>query len=205
MLVGGAGRRMGADKARVDVDGRPLAALAARGLVRAGTGAVLLVGGAAGEGDDLVAAVQRALAADAAGPPPAVCAVPDGWPGEGPLGGIASALAAAPRGSRVLVVACDQPDLGTDLLAGLVGALADPAVGVAVPRTADGRRHPFPSAWRQDRAPLVAEVLAGGARRADAAWPAAGLAEVAAGAEGLVDLDTPEALAAWRGQRPRNL
>jgi len=135
VLCGGASRRMGRPKALVEVDGVTMVERAVAALHDAGADRVVLVGG-----DPAWAAGVRADH------------IVDGWPGEGPLAGTATALTAGAGwdpGSLVAMVACDQPWLTGPLLAGLVTAVdTDPTVDVAVPRTPDGRRHPFPSVWR---------------------------------------------------------
>src|SRR5262245_1565825 len=89
VLTGGASRRMGRDKALVEVDGRPMAGRVAAALREAGAAEVQAIGGdAAGLGE---------LGLDV---------VPDRFPGEGPLGGIVTALSAASQPVTV-VVACD--------------------------------------------------------------------------------------------------
>jgi len=123
LLLGGASRRMGRDKARLAVGGVPMArrALAA-----------------------LLALCEDVLAVDRAGRPPRRWPAgvrqafdpPDAPPAA--LTGIATALEAA-RGPWVLVLACDMPFPAPELLRGLCRtALALPAGGpptVVVPRT----------------------------------------------------------------------
>ena len=91
VLTGGASRRMGTDKALVEVDGRALALRVADALRAAGASRVVAVGG------DLER--LQALGLEA---------VPDLHPGEGPLGGILTALAATDQ-DVVVVLACDLP------------------------------------------------------------------------------------------------
>lgn len=177
---------MGADKARLEVDWAPMSRRVADALRAGGATSVVLVGG----DPDLAALTGLAVQ-------------PDRWPGEGPLAGIASALlrlGEGDPGAVVLVAACDQPDLAPELVVRLVDALvaAGGATGVAVPRTADGRRQPFPAAWRATVAPIVAGLVAEGERRADAAFDAVGVVEVPARASELADLDAPEDLARRR-------
>src|SRR5690606_15766602 len=118
VLCGGASRRMGRDKALIEVDGIALARRVADALRGGGCGRVVAIGG---DGP--------ALAALGLEP------VPDGWPGEGPLGGLATALGTA-RGAEALVVApCDllspSATVVDALLTTLVegGAEADAATG----------------------------------------------------------------------------
>ncbi len=193
VLAGGAGRRMGSPKALVEVGGRALGSLAADVLEAAGARPVALVGGP----DEVGATLGRTVVADR-------------WPGEGPLGGIASAVRWAsgiPGVSLVAVVACDQPGVTSELVAALVAALpADSADGLAdttdggpkvvgaVAQTADGRRHPFPSVWRGTAAGALDALVEAGARRADAAF-ALGVTPVLRPGSELVDLDTPDDVA----------
>jgi molybdopterin-guanine dinucleotide biosynthesis protein A len=80
VLTGGASRRMGRDKALVEVHGRALVAVAADALRAAGAEVVLTIGG---DADALVAAA------------PGTRPVADLHPAEGPLGGLLTAFAAA--------------------------------------------------------------------------------------------------------------
>lgn len=192
VLAGGAGRRMGAVKPLVEVGGRPMGAQVAAVLTATGADPVALIGASSAVGSALGLAV-----------------VADRWPGEGPLGGIASAVAWArtrPGVDCVVVAACDQVEVTPAAVAALVAALADArdpgsergpdageAVGRpvgAVVRTADGRRHPFPSVWCTAAATDLAALLEAGERRADAAF-ALGVVAVERPEGELVDLDTP--------------
>lgn len=135
VLVGGASRRMGGrgDKA-ILLGARPVAALRAAGAQR-------------------VRAIGRS--AQALG----IETVPDRTPGLGPLGGIATALAAA-EAPVVAVLACDLPLVTAEAVLALVGALGltdDAAVAVA-----SGRRHPLLAAYRTSALPHVEDVLAAG-------------------------------------------
>jgi molybdopterin-guanine dinucleotide biosynthesis protein A len=75
VLMGGASRRMGRDKALVEVDGLPMASRVAAALTAAGCRSAVAVGGDA--------AVHARLG---------LSSVPDRWPGEGPLGAIVTVL-----------------------------------------------------------------------------------------------------------------
>ena len=183
VLVGGASRRMGQDKHALLLDGTPMEHRVHRALFDAGVGSVVRVGGPAEEEGT----------------------IEDRWPGDGPLGGLATAVlhgAAVDGVEVVLVAACDQPDLTPALLAALVGALhaAPPDVMGAIAHTSDGRRHPFPSAWRVAAADRLHALVESGARRADAAFGVGPIAEVPVAAAALVDLDTPADVAAWLDQ-----
>ena len=96
VLCGGASRRMGTDKALVQLQGRALASRIADALTAAGASRVVAIGGNA--------PALRALGLDV---------VSDLHPGEGPLGGIITALSCfAADTELVAVLACDlvSPD-----------------------------------------------------------------------------------------------
>lgn len=187
---------MGAPKATLEVGGdRLLGGLVGDALRAAGAERVLMVG--------VDGSVARALDLEY---------VADLWPGQGPLAGLATALLSAGMGvdskvdvEVVLVAACDQPTLGPDLLRRLVVALrgAPEPVAGAAPVTADGRRHPFPSAWRPSVGPAIARLVEDGIHRADAAFTVAEVVDVPAALADLVDLDTPEDLQRWLAEQER--
>lgn len=184
VLCGGASSRMGEPKALVELGGRPLASRAAASLAAAGAEEVVLVGGDPAWAD----ALDLPLVADR-------------WPGEGPLGGLATAVidgggASAQRDDIVVVAGCDQPWLEPAGLAELVTALVDrPQAGAAAPRTDDGRVHPLPSAWRVRTGKRLATLMSSGSRRADAGFGLVTLVEVPFDQYPLADVDTPADLA----------
>ncbi|MBK5222357.1 MAG: molybdenum cofactor guanylyltransferase [Acidimicrobiia bacterium] len=141
VLTGGSSRRMGRDKALLPVRGQPLALTVADALRRAGAEPVLCVGG------DEAALVALGLRT-----------IPDLHPGEGPVGGLITALSAV-ESEVVVVLAVDLPGADPDAVCGVVSALhrtsspdqaADPA-DLAVPLV-DGRRQWLHAAWRSDTA-----------------------------------------------------
>lgn len=192
VLVGGQSRRMGEPKALIDVGGQALAARVAAALVGGGAGRVVLIGGdrALAQSLDLSAVVDDWEV------------LPDRWTDMGPLGGMTTALLDAAPGSDAVVVvaACDQPDLTAGLVARLIDALGQAETGVIGARvaTADGRRHPFPSAWRSSAGPMLELAIERGQRRADAAFGVGRIVEVHADGASLIDLDTPEDVRGWR-------
>jgi molybdenum cofactor guanylyltransferase len=180
VLCGGASRRMGRDKALIDVDGRALAARVAEVLAAAGARRVVAVGG------DLAA--LRAAGLDA---------VPDDDPGEGPLGGILTALAhlagGGPAAEIVFVGACDLVSPDPDAVRSTVAALAaSPGAAVAVP-VAGGRRQWLHAAWRPGVRPPLAAAFAAGERSVHGAVALARLrvATLALAPEPVADADTP--------------
>ena len=127
VLTGGRSSRMGRDKATLPVDGVPMAARVAGALRRAGAEPVLAVGGD-----------QAAL--EALG----LTWVADGHPGEGPLGGILSAFAAASGHDLVAILATDLPDLDASVVQALVMGLGGHDVAVAGGEQAE----PLCGVWR---------------------------------------------------------
>lgn len=143
VLCGGASRRMGTDKALVVVDCVPMAERVARALAAGGCDPVVFVGGDSSR----LGALGRAT-------------VPDRWPGEGPVGGLLSALHATD--DNVVVAACDLPDLDAATVQRLCDA-GDASVDTVdtVVATIDGRAALL-SHWRQGaRAAVAAEWKAG--------------------------------------------
>ncbi|MCU1455512.1 MAG: putative molybdenum cofactor biosynthesis protein [Acidimicrobiales bacterium] len=182
---------MGTDKALVEVDGVAMAARVAAALRAADADPVVAIGavGTGLETDRHPGAARTVAGLDV---------VEDRWPGEGPLGGLASALAApAFAGADVVVVApCDQPWLDAGTVRALIAALvARPdAIGAAV-RTGDGRLQLLPAAWRPSLAPRVAELVETGSRRLDALAALGPIVAVHIDDEApLDDVDTPTQL-----------
>jgi len=102
VLTGGTSRRMGRDKATLEIDGVAMARRVADALIAAGCAPVVAVGG-------------DATRLGAIGIP----VVDDDWPGEGPLGGIITALRHSER-AAVVVAACDLPWLDAPTIERLV-------------------------------------------------------------------------------------
>lgn len=134
---------MGRDKALIEIDGRPLARVAADALDGAGASEVLAVGG------DAEALTRLGLRV-----------VPDGWPSEGPLGGVITALDAAGE-DVVMVLACDLPDVTSDAVAQVVGALDRHDVAVAA--VGDRPQYVF-AAWRRRCQPVLRQAFSAGER-----------------------------------------
>ena len=146
VLTGGASRRMGRDKALVEVGGRPLAVGVAEVLLDAGADEVFTVGG---DLDALRALGLQALA--------------DDHPGEGPLGGLLTALRRASN-AMVAVLACDLPALEPQVIRRVVAALdADTHAVCAVP-VRDGRLEPLHGAWRRSGRPQLQAAFDQGER-----------------------------------------
>ncbi len=144
ILCGGRSRRMGRDKALLDLDGERLVDRAAARL-RLVSDPVMLACG------------DRPLTV------PGCRTVADESPGAGPLAGIAAGLRASPH--RLLaVVAVDMPWLDPDLLAQLASTweLGDDAVVPLGP----GGGEPLHAVYAKSALPAVDAALAGGRLRA---------------------------------------
>lgn len=143
ILAGGHSRRMGHDKALLELDGRPMIAVVAEQL-RAVAAEVIIAA------DD-----SRFYA------PFADRCVPDHYSGVGTLGGIHAALAAATH-DRVLVVGCDMPFLKPVVLRWFVEAAE--AAEVVILR--QGRWvEPLHALYRKSCRPAIEEAIESGRRR----------------------------------------
>ena len=145
---------MGRDKALLRISGRALAVVVADAMVAAGADRVVAMGGD-----------RTALAAEG------LTVVDDRYPGEGPLGGILTALDYFQDSTQpVVVLACDLPTADPRNVAAVVEALGDldgPAVAVPV---VDGRRQWMHASWTPATAPLLSAAFMDGER---ATWRAA--------------------------------
>ena len=138
VLAGGRSRRMGQDKARLLWDGVPL-------VVHQWKRLEALVPGAAVIGGD-----YRDLG---------LREVVDGYPGEGPLGGILTALGHSPA---ALILAVDMPLVSTAALRALLRMAEADAV---VPRHPDGRIQPLAALYCPTARPKLQAAFDGGTRR----------------------------------------
>lgn len=177
VLCGGSSRRMGTDKALLEIDGVALARRVADALAAAGALSVVAVGG------DARALHDRGLAV-----------VPDEHPGEGPLGGVLTALHTAPATATfVAVLACDLVAPHPQTIAAVVARAAAGDVDVAVPVFGE-RRHFHHAVWRRDAADAVAVQFAAGERAPRRVAAHLRVGQVAGlDARHLADADDPEA------------
>jgi molybdenum cofactor guanylyltransferase len=120
VLTGGQSRRMGADKAFVVVDGRPMVIAVADALWEAGCSPVECQGG------DVVALATLGVHAE-----------PDDDAGAGPVAAIADA--SRRLGGPIVVAACDLPNLDAASVVAVVAAGAE--AGRPAVATAAGRHH----------------------------------------------------------------
>ena len=96
----------------------------------------------------------------------------------------------------------DCARISRDVSALLEGLRRAPGALTAVPVDPDGRRQPFPAAWRTTARRAVEDQVEDGQRRASAAWiPPVCTAVLRADA--MVDLDDPASLEAWKHRTNR--
>ena len=107
VLIGGDSSRMGTDKATFQVDGVAMANRVAAAAAEAGAAEILMIGGTQARAKNLSGAWKK-----------------DAFPGEGPLGGVITALKAAEH-DTVVVLSCDMPFITAAVINSLVRGLAD--------------------------------------------------------------------------------
>jgi molybdopterin-guanine dinucleotide biosynthesis protein A len=174
---------MGRDKALLEVDGRPLAVIAADALRGGGAGDVVAVGG------DLAALEAWGLST-----------VADRWPGEGPLGGLLTAFGAVDE-DVVVVLSCDLPFVTAEAVEAVAGALEDGGDDVAMP-VVEGRRQPLVAAWRRSAShPVLRAAFDGGERGLSRAAAGLRVAEVTLRV-GAWASDADDSNALFRGSPP---
>lgn len=187
ILAGGRGRRMGGvDKGLQSLRGRPLVQWVLDRL--------------APQVDEvLVNANQNVQAYAALG-----CrVVTDALGGfAGPLAGLQSGLTHA-RHDLVVTVPCDSPFLPRDLVARLHRALDAANADLAVAKTGE-QPHPVFCLCHRSLLPHLTAYLAGGGRKIDAWYAVLRVAEASFDdeAQGFVNINTPEELAAFESGPP---
>jgi molybdopterin-guanine dinucleotide biosynthesis protein A len=141
ILAGGKSARMGRDKARLEIGGRPLLARQFQLVRETGAGEVYISGRA---GEDYTEFRCPVLL--------------DRFRGAGPLAGIERALATA-SSSRILVVAVDMPNLTPVILKQLIGHDGE-TMGV-IPRI-EGRLEPLAAIYPKSASNLAMSQLDNG-------------------------------------------
>ncbi len=140
---------MGRDKALLPFRGGVLVETVARAVKRA-AGGVVLVGSSGG---------YEALG---------YAVVPDLHPGEGPLGGILTALGDS-AAEWNLIVACDMPGVSADFLAGLLDAAERSGAGALLPAGPSGRLEPLCAVYHGNSRQTLLDAFARGVRKVTAA------------------------------------
>jgi len=141
VLAGGRSRRLGLAKEDLAFEGGTLARRAADAVW------------------PLCASVLVSVGPDAESPVPGFPVVRDRPPaGRGPLAGIDAAFGLT-GDADLLVLACDYPRVGSDLLRVIV-EMAEDEDDIVMPTDPRGRDHPLVALWRRRTAPLVTGALA---------------------------------------------
>jgi molybdenum cofactor guanylyltransferase len=179
VLIGGASRRMGVDKATLDIGGVALGRVVAEAL-------------GVNDGRTVIACGGTAETADVLG----LAHLADDRPGEGPLVATASVLRAF-AGRDVIIAACDLGGLDRSTVNRFEqpSLLGDHDVAVAVV----GKRQPSLMRWASSALPLVDEIIEGGVRSLHGALDHLRVVDVEVEPSVLVNLNTPADLEVWRG------
>ena len=171
---------MGTDKAFIEVGGRWLIASALTALSAASQR--LIVGGTDPRLEKAAAAAEAQHVADR-------------WPGEGPLGAVATALGQA-RHPVTVILPCDLPAITPADVAVLVQAVCDapPAAAPTAAIFTDHRRHYLPLAIDTAAAALATGLFESGQRAVASLLDEVTVVDVPAPPTAVADLDGPEDL-----------
>jgi molybdopterin-guanine dinucleotide biosynthesis protein A len=175
VLCGGASRRMGSPKPLVPWDGVAMARRVADALSAGGCSSVRCVGG----DPAVLAAIGLEVVADR-------------WPGEGPLGGVLTALLDG-ADDAVLVAPCDTPLLLAATVSELVDRWRSGRADVVVART--DRVQPLCAVWDRAATASVSAAFAAGERSIRRLLPGLRVDEVAVEEVELRNVNTPADLA----------
>jgi molybdopterin-guanine dinucleotide biosynthesis protein A len=95
-------------------------------------------------------------------------AIPDRYPGTGPLGGILTALHHTSADWN-LVAACDMPELSAEFLRGLIDAAGRSAADAVVPIGPSGGPEPLCAVYHKRSLPMLEHAMGRGVRSVRAA------------------------------------
>ena len=154
VLIGGASRRMGTDKASIEFNGSTLLNRAVAVLSDVFTSVVI-------SGGDMS--------------PVGVSVLPDLVPGLGPLGGLDTAYQAA-AGRDVFLLAVDMPFVE----ASTIRSIVEPPVGAMTVRVpvADGRKQPLCAVYGSGLGPVVRDRIEGKNRSMEGLFDAVAVEEI---------------------------
>jgi molybdopterin-guanine dinucleotide biosynthesis protein A len=123
--------------------------------------------------------------------------IPDRYPGEGPLGGVLTALSHTAADWN-LVLACDMPGISADFLDSLLHSAGELGNDVLAPSGPSGRPEPLCAVYHRRALAPFAAVFARGERRMSAALAAVATAVLpVAGMDPFQNVNTPEDWAAY--------
>ena len=161
---------MGRDKALVEVDGIPMVLHVVAALRAAGCDPVVVIGG------DREALAGLGLAV-----------VTDAFPGQGPLGGVITALDHHVAADAVVVAACDLPHLTEATVRLVIGALH--GSDVVMPRT--DRVQPMCAAWRRSVTECLRSAFIAGERGLQNAAQELLVVEISVNPQDLANVNAP--------------
>lgn len=148
VLAGGASSRFGTDKALAEFQGQTMLARTAK-LVASVVSKVKIVSPAPKLADDFET-------------------IPDKWPGEGPLGGILTALLNLQRNASenasALIVSCDMPFLSAEWLRFMAERALQSDAEAVVPKSAQGWE-PLCACWRTSAVEMILPLFDAGTRK----------------------------------------
>ncbi|VTS05231.1 molybdenum cofactor guanylyltransferase [Tuwongella immobilis] len=154
VLAGGESRRMGRPKAMLEIAGEPMLARVIRQL-SSGCSPIVVVSAA---GQPWHSVISGRLSGHLG-----VFWEVDRWPGEGPLGGILTAMIALqPMVDAVLVCGCDQPFLSPAVISKLIDGWQGAMVRMPV---VDGQRYPLTALYAMSFLPEMLRQFEAGERR----------------------------------------
>lgn len=150
VLAGGRSARFGRDKALAEIEGKPILLRMSELITEVVMRDACVIGSAAKYGGFGAKCVE------------------DRWPGEGPLGGIVTALLEtaenAPMCAWSLIVGCDMPFLTGQMLGYCVDRAKKSDAEVVLPRSAQGLE-PLCACWRTSVAEKVQREFEQGVRK----------------------------------------
>lgn len=177
VLTGGSSRRMGMDKALIQIDGRAMVDRVGDALRAAGCSTVVAIGPSR-----LAGGLQP---------------VDDLYPGQGPLGGILTAMATLSSGAElVFVLACDLPSIDGGTIQELARAAreATETGGVDVIMARTDRLEPLCAIWNPRCAPALQAAFDSGERAIHSALNELTVIFVEVPPETLRNVNTPDDL-----------
>jgi molybdopterin-guanine dinucleotide biosynthesis protein A len=181
VLSGGKSRRMGRDKAWIEVDGIPMIQRVLRVLDRLFDRLIVVHQGPPSEQSSFAVAVSSPLKV-----------IHDLVPDAGPLGGVFSALdwvhreLTKPPAEGIFVVACDMPYVRVEPILGMMNRRA--GYDVVLPMVG-GRRHPLHAFYRLSALDPIREKMKRGDLTIHTLWPGAQLLEIGEGEYRMFDPD----------------
>jgi molybdenum cofactor guanylyltransferase len=154
VLTGGASKRFGSPKALVEVEGVPMALRVASALSGARCHPVVAVGSIEGLSEVWAGEFGRGCGSSG-------LIWPDRWPGEGPLGGVITALSAS--GDNVVTAACDLAWLDAASVTSILEVASDAGSMQAIYGSRSGRLVPV-IWWNTASLPILEAAFADGLR-----------------------------------------